>query len=527
MIYPGMLLNNRYRVIRQMGEGGFGKTFEVDDSGKKKVLKVLLITYHKAVSLFEREAKVLTQLDHPGIPRVEPDSYFKFQPHVGAKPLHCFVMEKIDGYNLEEWISNNGNQPIKQEQAINWLKQLVDILDIVHQQQYFHRDIKPENIMLKPNEQLVLIDFGAVRQITDTYLVKIGCRQEGTQVGTSGYMPIEQVDGVSLPQSDFFALGRTFVYLLTGKHPSKLMNYQTGELIWRDSATQILPEFADLIDWMMAPFPGNRPANTQVILQSLDGIGKGLPFGGQVSYLPDGGLDAHQTRSQNVYPTKPKSIRVKVGLVALTILGIIGWRLLSPQIAVALLDRGYENYEIHQFNEAKYYYKMATFLDPKSAEIRYFLALLYEDTKQVELAKNEYKIAVQGKFEKAYNNLARLYIIDSSYDDAIALLTQGLQTTENEAVKYNFLKNLGWAWLKKYESTRNKRFLKFAKTNLKAAIKIDSDRAVAHCLLAQVLEHQKDTKISLIEWKTCYDNTPREPKLPENKIWYDMARERL
>ncbi len=283
MIETGTVLPNRYRVVQKLGGGGFGETFEVDDRGTPKVLKVLRLPedidseYLKSVSLFEREAKVLARLRHPGIPQVESGGYFTFAPSPNSI-RHCLVMEKIEGHNLKERLKNSGNQPIAQAQALDWLKQLAVILDELHRHQYFHRDIKPENIILKPDGQLVLVDFGAVREITGTYLGKIGGGREGTALVSAGYTPLEQSCGKAVPQSDFYALGRTFAHLLTGSHPVDLgENLETGELIWREKAPQISASLADLIDCLMAPFPGKRPPNTQIILQYLEAVEKGLP----------------------------------------------------------------------------------------------------------------------------------------------------------------------------------------------------------------------------------------------------------
>lgn len=271
-----LLLQGRYRLIKPIGRGGFGKTFEVDDCGTPKVLKVLLKNHSQAVSLFQREAEVLTYLHHPGIPYVEPNAYFTFLPTNSQKPLHCLVMEKIEGWNLSEWLAVQGNQPISQEQAINWLEQLVEILEQLHQHNYFHRDIKPSNIMLRPNGQLVLIDFGAVREVTETYMAKLA-QDKITGVISPGFTPPEQAEGRAVPQSDFFSLGRTFVYLLTGISPLKFPeDCKTGKLVWRISAPQISKSLAGLIDYLMAPFPGKRPQNVQEILNCLAEI-KAIP----------------------------------------------------------------------------------------------------------------------------------------------------------------------------------------------------------------------------------------------------------
>lgn len=269
-----LLLQNRYWVLKQLGQGGFGNTFEIDDGGETKVLKVLTENNSKAVELFQQEAKVLSQLNSVGIPKVEADGYFTVLPKNSSVPLHCLVMEKIAGVNLEQWMEFRKYQPISDKEAVNWLKQIVEILALVHAQKYFHRDIKPQNIMLRPSGQLVLIDFGAVRQITTTILA----RNSHTRIISQGYSPPEQQNGYSVQQSDFFALGRTFIFLLTGKEPQDKAIYDplTNELHWRKYAVNISPLLADLIDNLIAPTANQRPENTRVIFQKLKKIEKAL-----------------------------------------------------------------------------------------------------------------------------------------------------------------------------------------------------------------------------------------------------------
>ena len=269
-----LLLQNRYRVLKQLGQGGFGNTFEIDDGGETKVLKVLTENNPKAVELFQQEAKVLSQLNSVGIPKVEADGYFTVLPKNSSVPLHCLVMEKIAGVNLEQWMEFRNYQTISEKEAVNWLKQIVEILALVHAQKYFHRDIKPQNIMLRPSGQLVLIDFGAVRQITTTILAG----NSHTRIISQGYSPPEQQNGYSVQQSDFFALGRTFIFLLTGKEPQDKAIYDplTNELHWRKYAINISPLLADLIDNLIAPTANQRPENTRVILQRLQEIEKAL-----------------------------------------------------------------------------------------------------------------------------------------------------------------------------------------------------------------------------------------------------------
>lgn len=268
-----LLLKDRYRVTRLLTDNsGFGKIFAAEEQGSPKILKVLkenLNNNPKAVELFQQEANALTKLQHPGIPKV--DGYFQYQTRHGLI-LHCIVMEKIEGLNLEEWLQQQGNHPISEQQAIAWLKQLAEILHQVHQQKYFHRDIKPSNIMLKDG-QLVLIDFGTAREATYTYLAKMGSGYQVTAVVSAGYTPPEQMNSQAVPQSDFFALGRTFVHLLTGQHPANFYDSYNNMFRWRQDA-KISATLADFIDALMASKPGDRPMNTQVLLHRIDELNK-------------------------------------------------------------------------------------------------------------------------------------------------------------------------------------------------------------------------------------------------------------
>ena len=274
-----LVLKNRYRLIlplRPLYVRGQAELFEVEDLGveaaigsRYKVLKVLKKNDATLVRLFKQEAEALNKLNHPGIPKIPlGDGYFTIPLPRKTKPLHCLVMEKIEGENLHEWVNKRG--AVSQEEAINWLKQLLEILDYLHQNQYFHRDIKPSNIIRQPTGQLVLIDFGTVREITQTYIVKVGGREEITCVWSAGYTPDEAIEGKAVPQSDFYALGRTFVHLLTGKSPLELPK-EAEQLNWRSSAPQVSPLLADWIDYLMAPSPIQRPPNPSFVLKCLEG----------------------------------------------------------------------------------------------------------------------------------------------------------------------------------------------------------------------------------------------------------------
>lgn len=509
LIHPGLLLQGRYRVVGKIGGGGFGDIFEVDDGGIIKVLKVLNLdnfndssTKRKATILFQREAEFLMRQRHPGIPNVETDGYFTW-PEGSSKALPCLVMEKIPGQNLQEWMSARANQPISTNTASEWLTQLAEILHLLHQQQYFHRDIKPSNIMLKPDGQLVLVDFGAVREVTETYLQQQKENYTGTVIISAGYTPSEQAEGHAVPQSDFFALGRTFVYLLTGKLPINLpKNPDTGELIWRDKAAEISSHLANLIDRMMAPFFGKRPQNCQEILHLLAGRDSRSQLENLPGTLPGVSHLVEQSKTKAIKDRLNFNWLSKLALGSLLLLG--GLWALSPQIVFYLNKEGFGNYRNQRLNTAELYYKIALIFQPYDGRVNYNLGVLYEDKQQYNKARSAYRIAINAGFNRALNNLARLEILDKQYKKALVLLEKALPLATDNKTKYAIYKNFGWAQLELGEYQQ-------AKNNLGKAINIASDRSVVYCLEAVILEHQGNKQESISNWKKCYKNLQSEP----------------
>ncbi|NCS42520.1 MAG: protein kinase [Microcystis aeruginosa BS11-05] len=272
-----LLLNGQYRVSRLLSDTtGFGIVYEVFEGFTAKILKVLQEKWNnepKAVELFKREYDVLLELSRQnvtGVPRG--DAYFQYSTREG-KILHCLVMEKVEGINLEQWLKQYDN--LSQKRALKWLREITLILDKIHQQNWLHRDIKPPNIMLRNSGELVLIDFGTAREETQTYHQKVK-GQQVTGITSAGYTPNEQQHGQAVIQSDFYALGRTFVHLLTGKHPLDIYDAVNDVLYWREETENIHPLLLDFIDELMGRLPKNRPANTRLILQRLDEIERQL-----------------------------------------------------------------------------------------------------------------------------------------------------------------------------------------------------------------------------------------------------------
>ncbi|MGH7998575.1 MAG: protein kinase domain-containing protein [Brasilonema sp.] len=214
------LLRSRYRVIKVLSdEGGFGRTYlaeDVDKLNEPCVVKQFApkvqetSALKKAVELFKEEAKQLQQLGgHHQIPTLL--AYFEQNNYL------FLVQQYIDGQNLLQELHKQG---IYSESKIReLLLDLLPVLEFIHKRGVIHRDIKPQNIIRRDSDRrLVLIDFGASKQLSATVQTKIG-----TAIGSHGYTPIEQMqDGKAYPASDLFSLGATCFHLLTGIPPSKL-----------------------------------------------------------------------------------------------------------------------------------------------------------------------------------------------------------------------------------------------------------------------------------------------------------------
>jgi len=273
-----LLLNGEFRVSRLLNNNtGFGIVYEVFKGFSPYILKVLQPNWNndaKAVELFKREYEVLAELTTKGITGIpQAEAFFEYQTKEGLN-LYCLVMEKIEGIDLGEWLKQN--EKLKdQKQAIKWLREIILILDQVHNKNWFHRDIKPSNIMIRNNGELVLIDFGTAREETQTYYQKAQ-GQQVTGIVTAGYTPPEQQNGQAVAQSDFYALGRTFVHLLTGKLPLQMYDAMKDDLIWQFETENINLLLLNFLDRLMAKSANSRPANTKIIIDQLDKIEKAI-----------------------------------------------------------------------------------------------------------------------------------------------------------------------------------------------------------------------------------------------------------
>src|SRR5882672_1488276 len=213
MLSPETILQGRYRIIRQLGQGGMGAVYEALDQrlDTTVALKETLFTEERLRKQFEREARLLARLHHPALPRVS--------DHFSEGDGQFLVMQFIAGDDLAEMMARK-NGPFPPHQVLTWADQLLDALDYLHTQdpQIVHRDIKPQNLKLTGRGQIILLDFGLAKgQAGEISRITTAASIFGY---TPNYAPLEQIQGQGTdPRSDLYALAATVYHLMTGVKP--------------------------------------------------------------------------------------------------------------------------------------------------------------------------------------------------------------------------------------------------------------------------------------------------------------------
>lgn len=212
----GAVLQKRYEILQVLGEGGMGAVYLARDLRFSVVRKCAIKEMFSSApdpqlrnltrESFEREANLLVQLDHPGIPKVS--DFFT------ESVRYYLVMDYVEGEDLENVLEHTQGM-LKEDTVLDWATQVCDVLVYLHNQSppIIFRDLKPSNIMLRKNStKIALIDFGIAKAVEAT-------QKKGTMIGTEGYSPPEQYRGVASPRGDIYALGATLHHLLTKRDP--------------------------------------------------------------------------------------------------------------------------------------------------------------------------------------------------------------------------------------------------------------------------------------------------------------------
>ncbi|AHJ27445.1 protein kinase [Nodularia spumigena CS-584] len=274
-----LLLYGRYVPTRLLGRGGFGTAFLARDRHMPGMRKCVVKQFQPAGSLsstqleqaqklFEREAEVLAQI---GSQNDQIPDLFAFFPinvdslQAGEEDQFFYlVQEYIDGQNLEEELIQNGK--FSEQQILEVLQEILKVLQFVHDKKIIHRDIKPSNIMRRRDGRLFLLDFGAVKQVTNA---ASGGAASSTGIYSMGFAPPEQMSGNQVfPSTDLYALAVTLLNLLTGEEATKLFDAYTNQWKWRNQVT-VSPHLADILDKMLLPAANQRFASADDVLAAL------------------------------------------------------------------------------------------------------------------------------------------------------------------------------------------------------------------------------------------------------------------
>ena len=294
-IPSGTLLQQRYRVTKVLGQGGFGRTYLAQDTGcfdETCVLKEFSPNdrgrdaLKKSKELFQREAQVLYQIDHPQIPR--------FRANFEEQRRLFLVQEYAEGKTVAKTLSDRlkNSTTFNEAEAVEFLQNMLPVLTHIHNMGIIHRDISPDNIIFRDRDRLpVLIDFGVVKAGVTQLEVSTQIHQ-GTTVGKAGYAPGEQLQtGEAYANSDLYALAVTVVVMMTGRKPESLIDKSTMTWKWHQWVPTLTPWFAKILNKMLSRVPNSRYQSATEVAQALrsvsDFVGTsttGLPPSG--TYVP-------------------------------------------------------------------------------------------------------------------------------------------------------------------------------------------------------------------------------------------------
>ncbi len=269
------VLQNRYRLIQVLGQGGFGRTYLAEDIGRFNELCALkeLIPFQSqpeslasAKQLFQKEAGVLYKIHHPQIPQFratfeEDGRLFLVQDYVEGKTYWTLLQER-----------QGTGKSFTEVEIGQLLQQILPVLAHLHIRGIIHRDISPDNIILRHRDSKpVLIDFGVVNELASR-IQAINPQSVTTTVGKLGYAPIEQMQtGKAYASSDLYSLAVSAIVLLTGKQPPAL--FDDEQFIWNwQKWTKVSQEFASLLDRMLSYKPSDRYQSVAEVAKALQAL---------------------------------------------------------------------------------------------------------------------------------------------------------------------------------------------------------------------------------------------------------------
>src|SRR6266566_1332994 len=491
LLTPNHLLNQRYRILSQLGKGGFGAIYKAEDAQLgNRLLAVKEMSQSglrpqeiiEATENFKREALLLAGLTHPNLPSI--------YDHFSEAGRWYLVMDFIEGGTLEERLNKEPEGRLSVEEAQRIGIQLCTVLGYLHGRQppIIFRDLKPANIMMTPDAHLYLIDFGIARHF------KPGQAKDTIAFGSPGYAAPEQYGKAqTTARSDIYSLGATLHNLLTGIDPS-LSPFQFAPL--QQQGRPIPPGLESLIMQMLEMNEGKRPESMIAIKQQLQSIDTQHPTGhinvpqARVSTQPG------TSPSNPLPPTQTYSAAAIQHLVTLKIVGdtylntkryqeaLLAFEQaiqLDPNDAVICNGKGLALSKLNRYREALTAYEQSIRLNPNNADTYLNKGDALDELERYEEALAAYEQAIRLDPDNADAHNSKGNVLDEleRCEEALAAYEQAIRLDPDDALVYNDKGN-ALDDLNRYEE---------ALVAYEQAIIQDPDYALAYFNKGNVLEH--------------------------------------
>ena len=342
MLEIGSIIDGKYKILNKIGQGGMSVVYLAmnERANKqwaiKEVRKDGVKDYDVVRQGLIAETDILKRLNHPHLPSII--------DVIDRDDTFLIVMDYIEGKSLDHWLKKDGAQP--QEKVVEWAKQICDVLGYLHSRKppIIYRDLKPANVMLKPDGQIMIIDFGTAREFKETSIEDTSC------LGTQGYAAPEQYGGHG--QSDartyIYTLGATMYHLLTGHNPS-LPPYEMYPIRrWNPALSSGLEK---IVLKCTQRNPNDRYQNCAELMYALEHYGE---------------LDSAYRRKQSI---KWKSFVASCALTVVSLAGSIGFKVAESKTIKNSYD-GYisEATKVTTQEERADYYEKAIKIDPEREE---------------------------------------------------------------------------------------------------------------------------------------------------------------
>ena len=342
MLEIGSIIDGKYKILNKIGQGGMSVVYLAmnERANKqwaiKEVRKDGVKDYDVVRQGLIAETDILKRLNHPHLPSII--------DVIDRDDTFLIVMDYIEGKSLDHWLKKDGAQP--QEKVVEWAKQICDVLGYLHSRKppIIYRDLKPANVMLKPDGQIMIIDFGTAREFKETSIEDTSC------LGTQGYAAPEQYGGHGQTdaRTDIYTLGATMYHLLTGHNPS-LPPYEMYPIRrWNPALSSGLEK---IVLKCTQRNPNDRYQNCAELMYALEHYGE---------------LDSAYRRKQSI---KWKSFVASCALTVVSLAGSIGFKVAESKTIKNSYD-GYisEATKVTTQEERADYYEKAIKIDPEREE---------------------------------------------------------------------------------------------------------------------------------------------------------------